>query len=112
MSRREYDPAQRIHALNCPDAPPGAFVSLARTVGQTYPHDRPHRCVTRAYTIGNGPVVREAVSYPPHQWVPSSIVPSDAVRALCRICRGTRCATAQPPAAPPITGSGLVIPRG
>ncbi|BBH64847.1 hypothetical protein ACTI_15320 [Actinoplanes sp. OR16] len=113
IQRREYDPAWRVHAADCPDAPPGAFVTTARAVYEAFPHDRPHRCLTKGYVSRNGAVVREQIHYEPHDWVPSTIVPADAIRALCRTCRGTRCANRGGPPVQvlPQTPSGLIIGR-
>lgn len=111
MQRREYEPARRVHAADCPDAPPGEFISLARAVSEAWPHDRPHRCVDRAYARSNNPVVRELVVYEPHAWIPSTIVPADAVRALCRTCRGTHGEPATRDEQPPDPPSGLIVVR-
>lgn len=84
---REYPPAHVIHQADCDDAPAGlAFRAQALAA---YPNSRPHRCFSRDTVTHNREVVAEVIDYEPHAYEPSTIHPDDAVRPLCKVCRGT-----------------------
>lgn len=87
--RRDYPPAHTIHEANCPDAPPGLMVFRAGGLAAAYPTGMPHTCFTRETVRLNREVVAEPVEYEPHSYQPSGATQPDAVRPLCRTCRGT-----------------------
>lgn len=103
------------------DYPPGAVFHLP-SCSTILGHSAPSLPVLKAVAdnpshqwcpcTGGGPdqapyVIIERVDYGPHLYVPSQNRPRDAVRALCRTCRGTHGKLATGPAQPPT----LVIPR-
>jgi hypothetical protein len=105
---REYPPGAVFHNPSCPDINGHSAPSLP--ILQAVAENPSHRyCMC----TGGGPdaapyVVIERVDYGPHLYVPSPNRPRDAVRALCRTCRGTH---GEPqPGEPSLPG--LVIPRG
>ncbi|MDQ1722492.1 MAG: hypothetical protein QOI26_2226 [Pseudonocardiales bacterium] len=89
MNLRHYPPARTIHDADCPDAPPGQIVFRAGSLLLAYPNAVPHTCFTRDTVLRNRDVVAEAVEYEPHPYRPSGATQPDAVRPLCRTCRGT-----------------------
>ena len=89
MTRRHYPPAHTIHEVGCPDAPKGLITFRARGLAQAYPNAMPHTCFTRETVRQDREVVAEAVEYEPHPYRPSGATQPDAVRPLCRTCRGT-----------------------
>ena len=105
---RDYDPVL-IHRATCPEAPQGLLLLTARSVAQAHPHGRPHRCLTNEMARSNCGVVIEQVTPEPHDYVESTIVPADATRPLCRICRGTH-GEAPPQPETPAPLSALIVP--
>lgn len=87
MELREYEPAGLVHATTCPGAPRGLVRLQATSLRAS--HDRPHICINGAWARANRDVVIERIDYEPHDYEPSTILPSDATRELCRTCRGT-----------------------
>jgi hypothetical protein len=88
-SMRHYPPAHVIHEAGCPDAPTGRIAFRASGLRQAYPNGVPHSCFTRETVYHNREVVAEAVEYESHPYQESGATQPDAVRPLCRICRGT-----------------------
>jgi hypothetical protein len=86
---RHYPPAHIIHEANCPDAPKRRIVFRASGLRHAYANGVPHTCFTRQTVLQNRDVVAEAVEYEPHPYQPSGATQLDAVRPLCRTCRGT-----------------------
>jgi hypothetical protein len=87
MELREYPPAPLIHCPDCAGIAQGAFPVLATPeIARRFPTGKPHFCYDFRANA-NGAV--EPVVYPEHDYVPSTIKPADAVRFLCRSCRGT-----------------------
>jgi hypothetical protein len=89
MSVRDYPPGAVFHISSCPEITGHSAPSLQvlRAVAEN-PSHRYCPCT------GGGPdtapyVVIERVVYGDHLYVPSAHRPRDAVRALCRTCRGT-----------------------
>jgi hypothetical protein len=89
---REYPPAVLVHAENCPDVVnlrrrgevliPMATSDLARA----YPNGRMHNCYH--FTLQARGVV-QTMTYPPHEYEPSTVLYPDAARTLCTVCMGT-----------------------
>jgi hypothetical protein len=88
MTGRHYEPARVVHKATCPDAPQG-FVLRAVAVMQAHPNATLHNCLTPIAVRQNPEVTTEAVTYEPHLYHPSAATQPDAVRPLCRTCRGT-----------------------
>jgi hypothetical protein len=85
---RDYPPAHVIHEAGCADAPAGLFTFRASAL-IAYPTSRPHACFNRATIVENRQVVAEPGDDQAHAYMPSSLHPADAVKRLCRVCRGT-----------------------
>jgi hypothetical protein len=103
---RDYPPACVIHEADCPEAPTGRLVLRASGLREAYPNGRPHTCFTRATVLSNRDVIAETIEYDPHPYQPSGATLPDAVRPLCRICRGTHPST---PGSAPDMPATLVI---
>ena len=89
---REYPPAVLVHQENCSDVMSArkageVFITMAtRDIAKAYPNGRMHSC----YHFGlfaSGVV--QPMSYPPHEYKPSTVTYPDAMRALCEVCMGT-----------------------
>jgi hypothetical protein len=89
MNLREYPRGAVFHTSSCPDIAGHSAPSLP--VLKAVADNPSHRyCLC----TGGGPdsapyVVIERVDYGDHLYLPSANRPRDAVRALCRTCRGT-----------------------
>ncbi len=83
---RHYPPALLIHAPTCPERPRHTEPMPSRDIARQHPNAVPHNCY---HPTRDRHGAAEAVVYPPHQYRESTIVYDDAVKALCRVCRGT-----------------------
>lgn len=89
---REYPPAVLVHSEDCDDVislrrrgeilPPMVTPDIART----YPNGRMHNCYH--FSVQARGVV-QTMTYPPHEYEPSTVSYPDAARALCALCMGT-----------------------
>jgi hypothetical protein len=106
MNLREYPRGAVFHTSSCPDIAGHSAPSLP--VLKAVADNPSHRyCLC----TGGGPdsapyVVIERVDYGDHLYLPSANRPRDAVRALCRTCRGTH----GPEADRDARMAGLVVP--
>lgn len=89
MTMRHYLPAHVVHEAGCSDAPTRRIAFRASVLWQAYPNGVPHTCFTRETVSHNRAVVVEAVVYDSHPYQESGAHQPDAVRPLCRVCRGT-----------------------
>lgn len=85
---RDYPPAHVIHEASCEDNPGELLVFKAHNL-VAWPNSIPHRCVSRRTITSDRDVVAEPINYEPHEYEPSTLRPADAVKALCKVCRGT-----------------------
>jgi hypothetical protein len=106
VNLRDYPSGAVFHISSCPDITGHTAPSLR--VLQAVAENPSHRyCLC----TGGGPdsapyVVIERVDYGDHLYLPSANRPRDAVRALCRTCRGTH----GPEADRDARMAGLVVP--
>lgn len=84
--RRHYPPAHQIHAPTCGSLPNGLEILPTSQLAERYPNGVMHHCY---HFHQNATGVAEQVFYPPHDYEASANFPADAVRPLCRSCRGT-----------------------
>ena len=89
---REYPPAVLVHQENCSDVITArergeVFIPMVtRDIAVAYPNGRMHSCYHfRLFATG----VVQPMTYPPHEYKPSSVTYPDAVKALCEVCMGT-----------------------
>lgn len=90
--KREYPPAVQVHTQSCPDVISArdrgeVFMPMGtRDIATTYPNGRMHSC--HHFSPFPQGVVQPMI-YPPHAYEASSVIHSDATRALCSVCMGT-----------------------
>lgn len=109
MNRREYEPAGVVHVADC-DLAPDERSYILRAAALRNSHDRPHTCFTRAHAAANAEIVIERIDYEKHPYIQSTIFPDDAVRPLCRTCRGTHRHNPPRELVAPRSPAALVLP--
>ncbi len=89
---REYPPAVLVHQEKCADVITAQgrgedFIPIETSqIARQYPNGRMHSCYH--FSLFPRGVV-QPMTYPPHEYKPSSVRYDDAARALCELCMGT-----------------------